>query len=213
MSNLNGRIIVPWLAFEGLPEETFMSNVNAIEKGMDGNPAFDSPPVPPAVFKAAVGAYTGSNAAALDGSKKAIEDRKKKREDVTLMLRLLGHYVESACKGDMTTFLSSGFTPATRKQAAAQALEQAQIVKVDQGVSGQLFVVIKAVPKARNYELDEAEVNAGVPGTWITLTLASARKPIPYTGLTPGKTYAFRVRAFGVLGHTDWSDIVTRMCI
>jgi len=213
MSNLNGRIIVPCLAFEGLPEETFMSNVNAIEKGMDGNPAFDSPPVPPAVFKAAVGAYTGSNAAALDGSKKAIEDRKKKREDVTLMLRLLGHYVESACKGDMTTFLSSGFTPATRKQAAAQALEQAQIVKVDQGVSGQLFVVIKAVPKARNYELDEAEVNAGVPGTWITLTLASARKPIPYTGLTPGKTYAFRVRAFGVLGHTDWSDIVTRMCI
>ena len=92
-------------------------------------------------------------------------------------------------------------------------MEQAQIVKVDQGVSGQLFVVIKAVPKARNYELDEAEVNAGVPGTWTTLTLASARKPIPYTGLTPGKTYAFRVRAFGVLGHTDWSDIVTRMCI
>jgi len=213
MSNLNGRIIVPWLAFEGLPEETFMSDVNAIEKGMDGNPAFDAPPVPPAVFKAAVAAYTGSNAAALDGSKKAIQDRKKKREDVTLMLRLLGHYVESACKGDMTTFLSSGFTPATRKQAAAQALEQAQIVKVDQGVSGQLFVVIKAVPKARTYELDEAEVNAGVPGTWTTLTLASARKPIPYTGLTPGKTYAFRVRAFGVLGHTDWSDIVTRMCI
>ena len=49
--------------------------------------------------------------------------------------------------------------------------------------------------------------------TWTTLTLASARKPIPYNGLTPGTTYAFRVRAFGVLVHTDWSDIVTRMCI
>ena len=136
MSNLNGRIIIPWLAFEGLPEETFMSK-----------------------------------------------------------------------------FLSSGFTPATRKQAAAQRLEQAQIVKVDQGVSGQLFVVIKPVPKVRTYELDEAVVNAGVPGTWTTLTLASARKPIPYNGLTPGTKYAFRVRTFGVLGHTDWSDIVTRMCI
>ena len=98
MSNLNGRIIVPWLAFEGLPEETFMSK-----------------------------------------------------------------------------FLSSGFTPATRKQAAAQPLEQAQILRVDQGVSGQLFVVIKPVPKARTYELDEAVVNAEVPGTWTTLTLARAR--------------------------------------
>ena len=135
MSNLNGRIIVPSLAFEALKEDAFMSRVNAIEKGVDGNPAYDALPVPLPVFKAAIAAYTASNAAALDGSKKAIEDRKKKRADLTVMLRALGHYVEVACKGDMTVFLSSGFEPVTRTPSSApQPLPQPTVEKVDQRV-------------------------------------------------------------------------------
>jgi hypothetical protein len=31
------------------------------------------------------------------------------------------------------------------------------------------------------------------------------------TGLTPGTTYAFQVRGFGRLGHTDWSATVTQI--
>ncbi len=79
MSNLNGRIIVPSLAFDGLSDDAFMSRVSAIDKGMEGNPAYDAPPVPPAVFKAGIAAYLVSHAAALDGGRKAIEDCKQKR--------------------------------------------------------------------------------------------------------------------------------------
>jgi hypothetical protein len=205
--------IVPSLAFDGLNEEAFMARVNAIDKGMDGNPALNEPPVPPAIFKGAIAGYTASNAASLDGSKKAIADRKKKRADLTLMLRLLGHYVEGACKGDMTVFLSSGFEPAQRTPSAPQPLAQPTVDKVTQGTTGELLVFIKPVRGARNYELDETVFKDGTPGIWTTTTLAKANKAVPFKGLTPGTTYAFRVRAFGALGHTDWSDIVTRMCI
>ena len=36
-------------------------------------------------------------------------------------------------------------------------------------------------------------------------------RAITVTGLTPGTTYAFQMRALGRLGYTDWSDSVTRM--
>ena len=35
----------------------------------------------------------------------------------------------------------------------------------------------------------------------------------PINGLTPGVIYAIQVRAFGQLGHTEWTDSATRMCI
>ena len=213
MSNLNGRIIVPSLAFDGLSDDAFMSRVNAIDKGMEGNPAYDASPVPPAVFKAGIAAYLASHEAALDGGNKAIEDCKQKRAELTLMLRVLGHYVEYACNGDMATFLSSGFLPFTHIVKPPQPLAQPTIRKINQGTTGQLFVIMNPVPGARTYDLQDAVVNGGVPGEWTMITLSKAKKAVPYNGLIPGTIYAFRVRAYGVLGFTDWSDFVTRMCI
>jgi len=66
-------------------------------------------------FKAAIDAYTA--AAALDGGKSAITERDKRRADAVIMLRLLGHYVEVACKGDPHTFVSSGSFPRRRASA------------------------------------------------------------------------------------------------
>ena len=51
-------------------------------------------------------------AAALDGAKSAVAERNKRRSAVTVMFRLLGHYVEVACNGDTKTFVSSGFLAA-----------------------------------------------------------------------------------------------------
>ena len=52
-----------------------------------------------------------------------------------------------------------------------------------------------------------------VPPTWVTEAVASARKPAVLNNLTPGVTYTIQVRAFGMLGYTDWSDPVSRMVI
>src|SRR5947207_15862349 len=125
---------------------------------MAGNPAFPSPPVEPATFKAAIEAYSAAVALALDGSKKAIADRHQQRQVVTEMLVVLGHYVQASCKKDLTTLLSSGFQAASTIRTPPQPLSQPSITRVDQGNSGQLLVSIKSVLKARNYELRYAAV-------------------------------------------------------
>ena len=56
-------------------------------------------------FKAAIDAYTSAVSAALGGGKAAFIERDKRRTDVIIMLRLLGHYIEGACKNDMATFV------------------------------------------------------------------------------------------------------------
>jgi hypothetical protein len=46
---------------------------------------------------------------------------------------------------------------------------------------------------------------------WITVQAATTKPPIVVTGLIPGTTYVFQVRAYGKLGWTPWSDGITKM--
>jgi hypothetical protein len=91
-------------------------------------------------------------------------------------------------------------------------LAQPAIKKVDHGNTGQLLVKIKTVPKARIYELRCAALTGSTPGAWTIVLVPSAKGSTPVNGLTPGTNYALQVRAAGLLGYTDWSDTVTRMC-
>ncbi|PYS01324.1 MAG: hypothetical protein DMG15_06490 [Acidobacteria bacterium] len=45
------------------------------------------------------------------------------------------------------------------------------------------------------------------------VTVPNAKTAASIDGLTPGTTYAIQVRAYGALGHTEWSDSATRMVI
>jgi len=186
---------------------------HAVLNGLSGNPAYEHPPVELAVLKAALDSYSAAIAEALDGSKKAIADRNKRRREVITMLRLLGRYVEVTCKNDLAIFASSGFEAASNSRTPPQPLAQPTIDYIEQGNSGQLLVAIKPVKKARNYELQYAALSGGTPGQWTTITVTSSRPAIPVNGLTPGTIYVFQVRALGKLGHTDWSNSSTRMCI
>jgi hypothetical protein len=116
--------------------------------------------------------------------------------------------------GDAAIIAASGFTPAPpRVHTAPQPRAQPAIVSVTQGLSGQALVQLTAIPKAKSYEIQSAPMANGVPGAWTTTTVTAAKRPISITGLTPGTTYAFRVRALGALGYTDYSDSATRMMI
>ena len=200
------------LGFTRLLDADLVSRSNAVCNGLTGNPAYPNPPIDMAAFKSAIDSYTASIADALDGSKKAIVERGKQREALIKVLRSLGHYVESHCKDDLATFLSSGFEAASHTRTAAQPLPPAAILRVDQGNTGQLLVSIKPLPKARSYELRYAPLGTGgTPSSWAYATFTSARKAAPVNGLSPGTTYAFQVRALGRLGYTDWSDSATRM--
>ena len=53
----------------------------------------------------------------------------------------------------------------------------------------------------------------GNVATWTIVDAASSRPPTAINGLTPGTVYAFQVSTFNSTGHSDWSDVVTRMVI
>jgi hypothetical protein len=214
MSTTTAKQIKAALGFSRTLDPDVVARGHAVFTGLNGNPNYDKPPVDLAVFKTAVDNYAAAIAAGLDGGKKAISDRKKRRHEVITMMRLLGHYVEATCKNDMAIFTSSGFQAASTTRTPPQPLPQPTIEKIDQGTTGKLVATIKALRKARNYELRYAALGGGgMPGSWTIITLTSARPAVPISGLTPGTTYAFQVRALGKLGHTDWSDSATRMCI
>jgi hypothetical protein len=193
----------------------FVTRLGAIHDRMNGNRKYPNPPVDMPRFKTGIDTYSTSVGAALDGGKNAIAARDKARADVTVMFRLLGHYVEVACNDDMDAFLSSGFVAAIpRQKSTPQPVAVPSITAVVQGSTGQLVVTIKRVANARNYDLRYAP--AAIVGTvisWTTVTVATA-KPAPIiNNLIPGTIYTFQVRAFGKPGYSDWSSPVDRMAI
>jgi Fibronectin type III domain len=209
------NIIKPALGFNRLVDGDLLARLNAVHDGLLNNPAYPNLPVDPAVFKAGIDAFTAAAAAAvIDGGKSAIAQRDKTRSEAVAMMRLLGHYVESACKGDMNTFISSGFVAAThRPRTPAEPVSVPSILKIDQGQSGQLLVAIESV-KARSYEIRYAPVPApGSTFNWTSIVVPNAQPATPIDNLIPGTTYTFQVRAYGKLGYSDWSGSAQRMTI
>jgi len=198
-----------------MADSDLLSRLNAVHDHMLNNPAFSNPPVDMAGFKAAIEAYTSAEAAAREGGKAAIVQREKRRADAIIMFRLLGHYVETACKDDLATFVSSGFALATTGQKTPpQPVNVPYIIEVDQGRTGQLLVSNKPVNKARSYDIRYApEPAAGAAINWTVVSVASTKPATPINTLARGVSYVFQVRAFGKLGFSDWSSSAERMCI
>ena len=208
------KIIKPQLGFVSMTDADLVARAIYVHDGLNGNAAYPSPPVDMPGLKAAIDALNAAIAAALNGGKTTTIEKDKRRADVIIMLRLLGHYVEGTCKDDMKTFASSGFVAASVTRTPPQPVTQPIIVSVDQGNAGQLIVTIKRVAKARSYDLRYAPVPAaGAVVNWTMITVPSTKPPTAFSNLTPGTNYTFQVRAFGKLGFSDWSAMVERMCI
>ena len=205
--------IKPVLGFVRMSDGDLLQRLNKAHDGMWNNPAYLTPPVDMATFKTAVETYTAAVSATLEGGKSATAARDKGRSEVMFMLRQLGHYVEQACKNDMTTFLSSGFIVAAPKNPA-QPMAVPAIASVDQGNPGELKVIVKPVARARYYEIRGGAVPAaGGNVAWTSQFAASTKPPAAFNNLNPGTNYTFQVRAFGTLGPSDWSAAANRMCI
>src|ERR1700720_3569379 len=106
----------------------------AVVDGMTNNPKLVNPPVNPADLKTQVETFASLIAAAADGGKKAITERKKQRAVVVKMLRQLGHWVEANCNDDAATLQSSGYQEqATPVRTPPQPLSGPPSFKVDNG--------------------------------------------------------------------------------
>src|SRR5206468_4072711 len=62
-----------------LTDDAFLGRLNAVYTGMNGNPGYPNPPIDMKAFKADIDSYSALITAALDGGKKAISEKRKKR--------------------------------------------------------------------------------------------------------------------------------------
>ena len=202
------------LGFAGVSDADLVSRCNAVHDGMTNNPAYPTPPIDMPGFKTAIDAYAAAVAGALDGGKAAIATRDKRRGDVILMLRQLGHYVEVGMQEGHGDLRIEWFRGRFMTRAPEQPVGNRRSLRSIKASAGQLVVTIKAVPKARHYELRYGAVPVGGAAiSWTTLLVPTTKPPTVLNNLTPGGTYSFQVRAYGKLGYSDWSDPVNRMCI
>ena len=211
MITSNDRIRVS-LAFLRDSDPNIYSRGDAVVKGMTANAAYPQPPADLAALRTELNSYSAAITTALDGGKAAIANRQSQRVAVVKTLRLLAHYVEAASNGNMDAFISSGFEALTVTRTAPQPLAVPTIRSIDQGSSGQLQITIAPVAGAVSYELRYALQGAGgASGPWTSQPVTRVRPHNLVTGLTPGGTYEFQVRALGHLGFTDWSNPFPKM--
>src|ERR1041385_5893542 len=118
------KMIKPIDGFTGVSDADVLSRGNNVQTSMTGNANFPNPPVDLAALKTALDTFSALIAQALDGSKTVIAEKNKQRTAVIKMLRLLGRYVEFACKDDEAIFRSSGLQPASSTKASTQPLSE-----------------------------------------------------------------------------------------
>jgi hypothetical protein len=184
-----------------------------IHAGIFSDPTdYPTPPVDEATFKSTIDSLSAKITPALDGSKKAIADRKHEEDVLSNMVRQLGQYVELACKDDMTTFLKSGFQPKSTVPAVKQMVSQS-IRTIKPGKKTGTMYIAPGNVGADAYEVRLTPVVNGTPGTPTTQLVTKTRPAATITGLTPGTTYSIQVRSFAdATGFSDWGDPVIRIC-
>jgi hypothetical protein len=217
MAKIAGILIRAVLTITRILDADFLVRLYKVYEGLLNNPAFTTPTVDLATFKAKIDAYSASVTVALDGGKAAIAARDQLRAEVEIMYHLLGHYVEATCKNDINTFVSSGFVPTAPRQHPAPQPTETPSIEVTPGLTRQLLAQIKRVDKARHYKFRFTAMlpDGTVPGPtapWTEVMVPTTRPATPLNNLTPGTIYAFQVQAYGNLGYSDWSDPVSRMC-
>ena len=212
MSGKKDRIRVSLAFLTGMDADIY-SRGEAVVKGMTGNTAYPQPPADLVALKTDLDSYSAAIAAALDGGKAAIANRQSHREGVSKTLRLLAHYVEAVANGDLNTVISSGFNSLNVVRGTAPRLLEVPFIRdIVHASSGQLVITISQVAGAASFELRYALQGAGgATGPWTSQPVTRVRPPCLVTGLTPGGTYDFQVRALGHLGFTDWSNTFTKM--
>lgn len=203
-----------WLNFVRAKAGDLITRALAVYKGLKNNPDFPNLPFDIEELRVSADAFIASNTAAMDGNTQARARRDSDRELLIDKMLTLAHHVEDNCKGVDTIFLSSGFQqrPTGRTQTPPLG-ERIRSIKSGER-DGEAFVTLILDPEAYTYELRSALYHPATgPGDWTITPVASTRPPTRITGLTPGATYAFQVRAvYGTNHYSNWTDSVIWLC-
>jgi hypothetical protein len=197
--------------FDNQSADQLITAGGVVLAGLTNNPAFPSPPVDLQTLQSAVDGLNAALAAQAHAGLAATAEKNSKQAALTALLRKLQRYVEDNCGDDVTVLLSSGFQAAADTHVRGP-LENPAIVSVDYR-NGELVLKVAPVRRAKCYEVRMASLDANsVLGPLQPAGLFTNSRSMTISGLTPGMTYMFQVRAIGgSTGYSDWSNPVSRI--
>lgn len=184
----------------------------AVVLALMGNVRFPNPPVTMALLKSLLDAFKAAITDAMEGSKKAMALWDSLRAQVISALKQVAAYVQENANSD---FSKTGFeTYDTAARKTSQLVETPTFRKLDHGSnSGEIMLLINAVPHARAYQVQYTALKDGIPGPWTVVDVMSVKSAFKISGLTPATMYAFQVQAIGPNNRSDWSNSVTIICV
>lgn len=174
---------------------------------LKNNPRFPNLPVSIADLSALQTTYQAALTAATIGGPKDTAAFHEARAAMVLALRQIVSHIQSLGLTNESDVMSSGFdvvTPDNRQKPLTLPV----LNRLDNSVSGQLAVALRAVPNAKAYHV---QYGTGT-GPWLDLGIFPNTKDILIPDLTPGTVYSVRVRAVGgSTKYTGWSAALSLM--
>jgi hypothetical protein len=173
----------------------------AIVAAMTNNPRFPSPVPALTVVSSAIAALQAAQSSALARTKGAVTARNDKKAALVALLQQLRMYVQTVADADPEN--SAAIIQSAGIAVRKTGVRKPRVFSAMQGaVSGAVKLVTASAGKRASYDW-EYSVDGGK--TWLLLP-SSMQARTSVTGLTPGATVQFRVRALTKTGEADWSQ-------
>lgn len=198
--------------FKHLSPVKFAAQVDLVITSLTGNASFPEPwpaTVPSlAQLQADLSGLQGILNAIATGDRSQIVNRQALRQKLSDELQSVAFFVQSVANGDPEQLATTGF-PA--RKVGQRGLVPADVPAPDRlilqrgPVSGQLIVRASRVPGAASYDVQMTTLDPTVEANWVAAGTYTTCRRIQLDGLTPGKVYQVRVRAFGAAGPGNWT--------
>jgi hypothetical protein len=200
------------ITFSNLSEPDFHTKAGAIVTALRNNPDFPEP-WPPQVpsfaqLEAAYNAYQDALHAAANRDRAKIAERDDKRAVLEGYLKTLAGYLELIAQGDTTKLIRTGFDQRkdiVRGVNANPPPAPAGFTVKHGKLSGSVILHASSVQGAASYDASHTEASPADDASWQDDGTFTGCNHIDITGLTPGKSYWFRLRAINSAGNGAWT--------
>jgi hypothetical protein len=205
------QIVKPAIGWLNTDSDSLLINdTNVILKAMAANTTIYTTPLPPLpAVQTVLDGFSAAVAKAAVGSEADRSAKNNQRLILIGLMRQLASYVLTACKGDMTNLLLSGFpTQKPTRQPIGPLPAPGNLTLAHNSHSGQMVAQVNPVFGASSYTWRLTPATAGA--TVVTLQTTAANTE--FTGLTPGVNYTVTVNALGAAGASEWSNPASLFC-
>jgi hypothetical protein len=174
---------------------------------LTGNINFTTPPVTPAALTTAANGFATAIAAAVNGTPQDTVHKNVLRTQLIALLDQLADYVELTALGNQEKMLSAGLNTTSGTRALA-VVGATGILGVTNIASTKLALKLLVADNAWAYIVEVSST----PGVWVHNNTFTDPRDVTLTGLTPGTTYAIRVRPIGSKNqYGEWCAPVSHM--